>query len=250
MRKFPEIPKITRPDPELVARVKAIGAANAAAALGHMGIPRVHICGPVARTKGKVMAGPAVTLQCMPRREDMFDTDEYGQVEVQLHRHVLYEVESGDVVVVDARGDLTSGIFGDMMMTYFKGKGGAGVVVDGAIRDWAAVEALDIPMWLTGVTPNYHAQTNLMPFAVNVTVACGGVTVNPGDIIVGDDDGVVCVPPDLAEAVIERSNRRHEWENFSRERLLEGGSLKRYYPLHDDARGEFEDWKKANPDKV
>ena len=166
----------------------------------------------------------------MPKREDLFDEGEYADVETQLHRHVLYQVEEGDIVVVDARGDMTSGIFGDMMMTYFKGLKGAGVVIDGCVRDWAKVEKLGIPMWLRGVTPNYHAQTVLMPLAVNVPVACGGVTVIPGDIIVADDDGAVCVPVALAEAMIEKAHKDHGWEEFSREKLLAGESLQALLP--------------------
>jgi regulator of RNase E activity RraA len=81
-----------------------------------------------------------------------------------------------------------------------------------------------------------------MPMAVNVPVACGGVTVIPGDIIVADDDGAVCVPVALAEAMIERAHKDHGWEEFSREKLLAGESLKRYYPLHKDAWPEYEAW--------
>ena len=86
-----------------------------------------------------------------------------------------------------------------------------------------------------------------MPYAVNCAIACGGVTVLPGDIIVADDDGAVCVPVALAEAVIEKASEHHEWEDFSRLRLGEGGALQRYYPLHDDARAEYDEWRKANP---
>ena len=166
----------------------------------------------------------------MPKREDLFEEGEYADVEKQLHRHVLYQVEEGDIVVVDARGDMTSGIFGDMMMTYFKGLKGAGVVIDGCVRDWAKVQKLGIPMWLRGVTPNYHAQTALMPMAVNVPVACGGVTVIPGDIIVADDDGAVCVPVALAEAMVKKAHKDHGWEEFSREKLLAGESLQALLP--------------------
>ena len=178
----------------------------------------------------------------MPKREDLFREGEYADVEKQLHRHVLYQTEEGDIVVVDARGDLTSGIFGDMMMTYFKGLKGAGVVIDGCVRDWTKVQQLGIPMWLKVVTPNYHAQTNLMPLAVNVAVACGGVTVIPGDIIVADDDGAVCVPVALAGEMVKKAHKDHGWEEFSRQKLLAGESLKRYYPLHKDAWPEYEAW--------
>jgi regulator of RNase E activity RraA len=237
-----DIPKIARPPADLVERVRQVGAATASATLAHMGLRNCHITGPVSRNPGKVIAGPAVTLQMMPKREDLIDEGEYADVEKQLHRHVLYQVDPGDVVVVDARGDLSSGIFGDMMMTYFKGRRGAGVVIDGCVRDIARIRQLDIPLWVCGATPNYHAQTNIMPYAVNVTIACGNVTVVPGDIIVADDDGAVCVPVALAEKMLEKAHKDHGWEEFSREKLLAGESLQRYYPLHQDAVSEYEAW--------
>ena len=84
-----------------------------------------------------------------------------------------------------------------------------------------------------------------MPFAVNVPIACGGVLVMPGDIIVADDDGAAVVPVALAGELIEQAHARHEWEDFSRERLSEGGDLRRYYPLTDAARPEYEAWLKS-----
>lgn len=243
-----DIKKISRPSKDLVASVRSIGAATASATLAHMGLRNCFLQGPVAFMPGKCVAGPAVTLQMMPKREDLIDEGEYADVEAQLHRHVLYQVAEGDIVVVDARGDMNSGIFGDMMSTYFKGLKGAGMVIDGCVRDWGKIRGLDIPMWLRGVTPNYHAQTNIMPFAVNVPVACGGVTVIPGDIIVADDDGAVCVPVALAAEMVEKAHKDHGWEEFSRQKLLAGQSLQRYYPLHKDAWPEYEEWLARQPD--
>jgi regulator of RNase E activity RraA len=183
----------------------------------------------------------------MPTREALYDEGEYADPEKQLHRHVLYHVEEGDVVVVDARADMSSGVFGDMMSTYFKGRGGAGIIIDGCMRDFPNVRKLDLPVWLRGWTPNFHTQTGLMPFAVNVPVACGGVTVMPGDIIVADDDGAVVVPVALASEVIAKAREHHDWEDFSREKLMAGAPLQRYYPLHPDAQEEYEAWRKLNP---
>jgi regulator of RNase E activity RraA len=134
-----------------------------------------------------------------------------------------------------------------MMLTYFKGRGGLGVVIDGCIRDFPHVKTLELGLWLRGVTPNFHTQTGLMPFAVNVPVACGEVTVMPGDIIVADDDGACVVPVALAPKVIEHAGTHHDWEDFSRAMLAKGGSLKRYYPLSDAARPEYEEWRKTHP---
>ena len=239
-------PGINRPSRKIIEALGHIGAASVAGILGHMGIRSPHMVGPVSWNPGKSIVGPALTLQFMPKREDLYSDGEYTDPEKQLHRHVLYHVEAGDVVVVDARGDMSAGVFGDMMSTYFKGRGGAGMVIDGCLRDSPNLKKLDLPLWLRGWTPNFHTMTNLMPFAVNVPIACGGVTVIPGDIIVADDDGAVVLPVALAEQVIEKSQTHHEWEEFSRMKLMQGAPLQRYYPLHDDARGEFEEWLKAN----
>jgi regulator of RNase E activity RraA len=88
-------------------------------------------------------------------------------------------------------------------------------------------------------------QTSIYPNAVNVPIACGGVTVIPGDIIVADDDGVVVLPVAMAARVIEESQKHHDWEEFSRMKLMQGAPLQRYYPLHEDAHGEYEEWRKA-----
>ena len=238
---------ITRPPKHQIEALKLIGAATVAGTLTHLGIRNAHIMGPVSWHKGKVMVGPALTLLMMPKREDLYGDGEYNDPEKQLHRHVLYHVQEGDVVVVDARGDMTAGIFGEMMMTYFKGRGGAGLVIDGCIRDYPGQIELDMPLWIRGLTPNFHTQTGLMPFDFNCPIACGGVTVIPGDIIVADDDGAVCLPAALADKVIELASQHHEWEEFSKIMLSKGGSLQRYYPLHDDARPEYDAWRMLNP---
>ena len=240
---------ITRIDPALVAKLRALGAATVAGTLAGLGIRQPHIQGPVSWNKGKSIAGPALTLLMMPKREDLYGDGEYNDPEKQLHRHVLYAAQPGDVVVVDARGDMTAGIFGEMMMTYFKGRGGIGMVIDGCVRDYPGQIELDMPLWINGLTPNFHTQTGLMPFDFNCPIACGGVTVIPGDIIVADDDGAVCCPAALVAQVIEHAGSHHEWEDFSKHMLLQGGDLRRYYPLHDDARGEYEAWRKLNPIK-
>ena len=117
---------IVRPPKELIDVLKEIGAATVAGTLGHMGFRNPHMVGPVAQNPGKSIVGPALTLQFLPQRPDLFSEGEYADPETQLHRHVLYHVQEGDVVVVDARADMSSGVFGDMMSTYFKGRGGAG----------------------------------------------------------------------------------------------------------------------------
>lgn len=236
---------IERPSKALVEGLSKIGSATATGELSRMGVSDPQILGPLPYTTGKSICGPAITLQYMPMREDLYPQEEYKDPEKQLHRHALYHTQPGDVVVVDARGDMSSGVFGSMMLTYFQGRGGAGIVIDGVIRDVEEASKLDIGMWLRGVSPNHHTQTNIMPFAVNGPIACGGTLVMPGDIVIADDDGAVNVPIALAQQLLENASTHVEWEEFTRLRLLEGGDLRKYYPLRDDARAEYEEWKKT-----
>ena len=162
--------------------------------------------------------------------------------ERELHRKAIVAAEAGDVVVVDARGSMSSGVFGEMMLTSFKAQGGEGVVIDGCIRDYPEVQKLDLGLWLRGVTPNFHTQTDIFPQAVNVPIACAGVFVVPGDVIVADDDGAVVVPATMAADIAEKASAKAEWEIFSRMKLEEGGALEKYYPLNEEASKEYEAW--------
>ena len=86
-------------------------------------------------------------------------------------------------------GDIHTGCMGEMLITYFKGRGGAGIVVDGCIRDWPNVQTIGTPLWTRGVTPNYASQATLFPWAYNVPVDLSRVLVLPGDLMIADDDG-------------------------------------------------------------
>jgi regulator of RNase E activity RraA len=131
------------------------------------------------------------------------------------------------------------------MLTYFMGRGGIGVVIDGCIRDYPKAKDLGLGLWLRGVTPNFHTQTDIFPYAVNVPIACADTLVLPGDIIVADDDGAVVVPATLAPELARKAGEHVEWEEFSRMRLSEGGDLRKYYPLSDEARAEYEVWRRT-----
>src|SRR5262249_8858901 len=243
MQAIADIKDIVRPARALCDALAKIGTATASSELSLMGIRDPQIRGPYPLKSGRSVAGPALTLQCMPKREDLYGAREYANPELQLHRHVLYPAQVGDMVVVDARGDMASGIFGEMMLTFFAGRRGAGVVVDGCIRDSGTARELDLGIWVKGVTPNYHAQTNIIPFAVNVPVACGAALVMPGDVIVADDDGVVVVPVALAPRLVEVASEHAEWEEFSRHRLSQGGDLRKYYPLTEEVQDEYRAWR-------
>ena len=227
----------------LLDRLLEIGAATIAGALAKEGIRNPHLAGLVTFNPGAGVAGQAVTLQFMPKREDVHWGDEYAHApERELHRKAIVAAKPGDVIVVDARGSMTSGVFGEMMLTSFKAQGGEGIVIDGCIRDFPEVQKLDLGLWLRGVTPNFHTQTDIFPHAVNVPIACAGVFVVPGDVIVADDDGAVVVPLAMAADIAKQAAEKAEWEVFSRMKLEEGGALEKYYPLNAEATKEYEAW--------
>ena len=232
-----------RLDKTLLDRLRDIGAATIAGSLARQGIRNPHLVGLTAHNSGKRVCGQAVTLQFMPRREDVHWGDEYSYApERELHRRAIMAAAPGDVIVVDARGSLQSGVFGEMMLTSFKARGGEGIVIDGCIRDFPEVQTLDLGLWLRGVTPNFHTQTEIFPHAVNVPIACADVFVMPGDVIVADDDGAVVVPLALAADMAQIATEKAAWEVFSRMKLEEGEPLDKYYPLNDEAQQEYEAW--------
>jgi regulator of RNase E activity RraA len=194
--------------------------------------------------------GSAVTLQFMPQREDIVSglAQEYVEKDSALW-HVMDTIAPNDVLVVQAFGDPYTGVLGEMLIGHIRNRGGVGIVVDGYIRDWPRVKHLDIPIWARGTTPNYASQSHLFPWAHSVPVACSSVLVLPGDIIIADDDGVVLVPLKVASLLLETAGSHEDWEVFSRMRITQGGELRKYYPLNEEAQREYETWKQQHRDQ-
>ncbi|MEN9937915.1 MAG: hypothetical protein RLZZ387_4494 [Chloroflexota bacterium] len=237
---------VTRPEPALIEQLWQVSSATASQALHKMGVRHTYMQGPVARTHGSKVVGPAVTLQFMPQREDIASGAGQERTEKTSALWAVFDtVEPGDVLVVQAWGDPYTGTMGEMLATYFKGRGGLGIVVDGCVRDSGNIREIGVPLWTVGVTPNYASQAGLFPWAYNVPVACGKVLVLPGDIIIADDDGAVVVPQQIAPEVARVTLEHEEWEVFSRLKLAEGGRLAKYYPLNEEGQREYEEWKKT-----
>jgi len=198
-------------------------------------------------TPGASIVGPALTLQFMPKREDLYPEDEYVDPERQLHRHVLYHAQPGDVVVVDARGDLTSGVFGAMMMTYFRGRGGLGVVIDGAVRDSTEIKAWG---WDSGCAASRRTSIP-RPISFRSPSTC------PSRVAASPSCPAISSSPTTTARWWCRSSSRHDWrrrppstssgKSSARLKLSEGGDLRRYYPLTEAARSEYEAWRSATP---
>src|SRR2546421_999396 len=178
-----DIPK--RPDARLVAE------------LGRMVTPhlsdsmeRLYACGPQLRPMHKEgkLAGPAFTVKTAAGDN------------LLVHR-ALDTARAGDVIVVDAGGFLDNAIIGELMMSRAKQRGVAGIVIWGAIRDSAEIGAGSYPVFAAGVT--HRGPYKNGPGEINVPINMGGMPVNPGDIIVGDADGLVAIPQDQAERILK-----------------------------------------------
>jgi len=242
-------PAFRRPEPAVIRALNGVSSATASALMHRMGVRQTFIAGALPRQPGTKVVGPIVTLQFMPKREDVMAGIALNVPEEQLEKAtalwaVFETVAPGDVLAVQAYGDMNTGCMGEMLITYFKGRGGAGIVVDGCIRDWPRVQEIGTPLWTAGFTPNYASQGPYLPWAYNVPVALNRVLAIPGDIMIADDDGAVVVPAAMADMVAEHTIRHEDWEEFSRMKLAEGGSLKRYYPLDDTGQAKYETWAK------
>ncbi|NJN82526.1 MAG: ribonuclease activity regulator RraA, partial [Caldilineaceae bacterium] len=155
-----------RPDPALIEQLYEVGSANASATLHKIGISQSFIEGPLPRKKGAKVVGPAVTLQFMPKREDLLNTRSEEGAEKRTALWAVFEaVQPGDVLVIQAYGSMHNGCLGEMLARYFYiGRGGIGIVVDGAVRDWPQIQELDVPLWTRGFTPNYASQGPYFPW--------------------------------------------------------------------------------------
>jgi len=239
--------QIKRPLKELIEPFWGFGTAAISSALREeCGILRAYITGPVTFTPGRKSVGTAITLSFLPKREDIVRgrVEEEEESTSALWASVM-AVQAGDVLVVDARGNMQTGCLGDMLMTAIYAKGAKGLVVDGCVRDTPHAKKLGLPLFLRGATPHNASHFEMYPWDYNEPIGCGGVLVMPGDIIVGDDDGVVVVPPKVAPKVIEYCHARETRELFERMKLKETGDIEKYYPFNEAGRKEYEEWLKA-----
>jgi RraA family protein len=146
---------------------------------------------------GGVLAGPALTVKARPGDNLM------------LHK-ALDLAEPGDVIVCDGGGDLTNSLIGEIMVTHAIKRGIAGVVIDGAIRDAAAIRSGKFPVFAAGVS--HRGPYKDGPGEINVPIAIDGMVIEPGDLILGDDDGIVCVPFAQVETVLAATEKKQAAE--------------------------------------
>ena len=187
------------------------------------------------------MVGEAFTLRCIPSREDIdvmtvFDDREHPQ------RKAVETAPPGSVLVIDSRRDKRAASAGDILVTRLMMRGVAGIVTDGGLRDTPEIEALEYPVYCAGRS----APTNLIrhhPIDINVPIGCGEVAVYPGDVMVGDREGVVVIPRHLADEVADDGSAQTTMEEFVIEEIRAGKSIFGVYPPDDETLQRFEVWK-------
>lgn len=187
------------------------------------------------------MVGYAHTLRYVPVREDVVAAD---TAELNAQKRAVESVSPGDVLVIEARGQLGAGTIGDILALRALRRGAVGIVTDGGLRDSPAVATLDVPTYYGAA---HASQLGLIhyPLEVDVPVACGGVLVLPGDVLVGDAEGVVVIPAALAEEVARDALEQEEREEFALEHVDAGESIRGLYPLGDAWRERYEQWRAA-----
>jgi regulator of RNase E activity RraA len=191
------------------------------------------------------MVGEAFTLRYIPAREDLdvlsvFDDYDHPQ------RRAVESVGPGAVLVIDSRGNARAASLGHILATRLLVRGAAGVVTDGSVRDYAGFRDLALPTFAVGAS----ATTNLArhhAVDMQVPIGCAEVAVYPGDIMIGDRDGVVCVPRHLVAEVAEAAARQEHLEEYLLSRVQAGAPLRGTYPPDAATRTEFERWAEQHP---
>ncbi|QKV17031.1 ribonuclease activity regulator RraA [Oricola thermophila] len=233
------------PLPEKVREALAhVSTATLTTVLFRRGLRNVFLQGPRRVAPGRNMVGFAYTLRYIPAREDLDVLESFADRN-NLQRRGVEECPAGAVFVIDARGDATAASAGAILATRLQARGCAGVVTDGGFRDTPEIATLGMPTYQ--VRPS--APTNITrhhPIALNEPIACGGVAIYPGDTIVGDNEGVVCIPSHLTESVAVEAAEMTVFEDYVMERVKGGSSIYGLYPstLQQTA-DEFEAWRKA-----
>ncbi|MGP3698470.1 ribonuclease activity regulator RraA [Rhodobacter sp. NSM] len=229
---------------ETRARLKAVSTASVATALYKRGLRNQFIQGvaPVA-PKAETMVGQAFTLRYIPAREDrnpitVFRNEDHPQ------RVAIETCPPGWVLVMDARKDARAATAGSILITRLALRGAAGVVSDGGFRDAKGIGALDMPSYCAKPS----APTNLTlheALDINVPIACGDVAVFPGDVMVGDRDGVMVIPVHLADEIAEECTGMESFEDFVLEEVRAGTPIIGLYPCtRDEHQQKYQEWRK------
>ena len=229
--------------PDTLSRLEQASTATVATLLFKRGYYNAYVQGVMPLgDHANTMVGPAYTLRYIPTRPDTDPLEAFREPD-HPQRVAVEQCPAGAVLVMDCRGDATAASAGSILLTRLQVRGAAGVVSDGGIRDAAGAAALHMPVFATKPS----APTNLTKHHavdIGLPIACGGVAVYPGDIMLGDSDGVMVIPRHLADEVAAESVDMECFEAFVLEQVQHGASIKGLYPpTNPNTLKAFEAWR-------
>lgn len=223
------------------AQLARSGSANIANCLLKRGLRNTMLLGlsPLAPQQ-PVLVGPAWTVRFIPAREDLDTMALYATTESK-HRRAIEECPPGAVLVLAPAGDARASVMGDMMALRLKVRGVEGVVTDGGYRDAPGIRSTGLPCFQAR-NSGPATPLALSPVEFQVPVGLAGVAVYPGDVIVGDAEGVVCIPAHLVQEVAGEAAANADYEVFVAAHIRRGRSIFGLFPATAQSRAEFEQW--------
>ncbi len=231
--------------PETREKLTQVSTATLTTALFKHGFRNVFLQGPFRMNPGKNMVGEAYTLRYIPSREDLDGLASFEDRE-NPQRKGVEECPEGAIFVIDSRQDATAASAGGILISRLQARGCNGIVTDGGFRDAPEISSMAIPAYHTRPS----APTNLIKhhaIAINDPIACGGVGVFPGDVLVGDNEGVVCIPAHLANEIADEAVEMTLFEDFVLEMVQNGASTFGLYPPTDpETMDRFTSWRAQN----
>lgn len=229
--------------PEAIDRLEQVSTATLTSQLNKRGLRNTFMAGIYPLRPDLRLVGYAFTLRYIPAREDL--ADELYDNTKNVQRLAVEAIGPDDVLVIDARNEADQGAtLGHILGTRIKVRGAAGLVTDGALRDTPGFRALDFPAYIRAP----HATTSFIahhPVEMQVPIGCGGVAVLPGDLIVGDAEGVVVIPAQMAEEVAHAAYEQELREKFFQQKVAGGASILGVYPPNEETLAEFEVWRQG-----
>ncbi|WP_247827390.1 fumarylacetoacetate hydrolase family protein [Arthrobacter antioxidans] len=230
--------------PALKATLESVSTATLSSQLRKRGLNNVSIDGLTSTQPGRRVVGLARTLRYVPNREDLFRAHGAGY---NAQKRAVDTVDDGEILVMEARGEKGTGTVGDILALRAQVRGAAAIITDGGVRDFAAVAAMDMPTFYANPHPAVLGRRHI-PWDTDVTIACGGTTVQPGDIIVADADGILVIPPALAADLAEDAVAQEREEVFIAEMVADGHGVDGLYPMDAAWRERYARWQERRAD--